>query len=56
MLHPMVDSSVGAGALPRAREALRLLQAHSTLSTGEADAYLGEVREERMTDGESRSR
>ena len=56
MLHPMVESSVGAVALPRPREALRLLQAHPTLSTGEADAYLGEVREERLTDGGARSR
>ena len=56
MLHPLVDSSVGAGALPRPREALRLLQAHPTLSTGEADAYLGEVRKERLTDGEASSR
>jgi antitoxin (DNA-binding transcriptional repressor) of toxin-antitoxin stability system len=56
LLHPLVESSVGAGAPPLPREALRLLQAHPTLSTGEADTYLGEVREERLTDGEARSR
>ena len=56
MLHPLVDSSIGTGALPHPREALRLLQAHTTLSAGEADANLGEVREERLADGEARSR
>lgn len=55
MLHPLVNTSVGTGTLPQPREALRPLQEHPTLTAGEADAYLGEFREERLADGKARS-